>query len=108
MGKNVTSQDVISLTPYRSLLDKSQNMDLWQEYFDHPEGANMGRLQAMYQIGSIASLPIAPIVSDRFGRKTSIKIGCVLMTIAAGLQTAATGQAMFEGTARILSYMNAC
>lgn len=80
-----------------SLLDKSQNMDLWQEYFDHPVGANMGRLQAMYAIGSIASLPIAPIVSDRFGRKMSIKIGCVLMIVASALQTAASGQPMFEG-----------
>lgn len=60
-------------------------------------GANMGRLQAMYQVGSIASLPIAPIISDRFGRKVSIIIGCILMITAGGLQTAATGQPMFEG-----------
>jgi MFS family permease len=72
-------------------------MDLWQDYFDHPKGSNMGRLQAMYQLGSIASLPIAPIVSDRFGRRISIICGCILMIAAGALQTAATGQPMFEG-----------
>ena len=98
MGKlNIFVFRPLVLTVARSLLDKSQNMDNWQEYFKHPRGANMGRLQAMYSIGSICSLPIVPYISDRWGRKMSIKIGCVIMIIAAALQTGATGQPMFEG-----------
>lgn len=72
-------------------------MDLWQDYFDEPRGANMGRLQAMYAIGSIVSLPFAPILCDKWGRKVSIITGCVIMVIASALQTASTAQPMFEG-----------
>jgi MFS family permease len=80
-----------------SLLDKSQNMEIWQDYFNRPTGALMGRLQAMYQIGSVCSMPFAPFICDRWGRKYSIVLGCCIMIIASALQTGATGQPMFEG-----------
>ena len=85
------------LTVCSSLLDKSQNMEIWQEYFNRPTGANMGRLQAMYQIGSVCSMPVAPFIADRWGRKASIVLGCTIMIIASALQTSSTGQPMFEG-----------
>jgi MFS family permease len=87
-------------------MDKSQNMDIWQEYFNHPKGSNLGRLQAMYAIGSISSLPIAPFVADRWGRKASIVLGCSIMIIASALQTGATGQPMFEGARFFLGFGN--
>lgn len=83
--------------PLSSLMDKQQNMDIWQEYFNEPTGSNMGRLQAMYAIGSIVSMPFAPFVADRWGRKASIVLGCSIMIIASALQTSATGQPMYEG-----------
>jgi hypothetical protein len=42
-----------------SLLNSSQVMDDWQEYFDHPTGPRLGILNSIYQIGSIASFPFA-------------------------------------------------
>ena len=44
---------------YSSMLNSSQVMDSWQEYFDHPTGSRLGLLNAIYQIGSIASFPFA-------------------------------------------------
>lgn len=39
------------------MLNTSQNMDAWQEYFDHPVDSKLGLMNAIYQIGSIAGFP---------------------------------------------------
>lgn len=39
------------------MLNSSQVMDNWQEYFDHPVGSKLGILNSIYQIGSIACYP---------------------------------------------------
>jgi hypothetical protein len=41
------------------MLNTSQAMDDWQDYFDHPTGSKLGILNSIYQIGSIASFPFA-------------------------------------------------
>ncbi|KPI42518.1 Lactose permease [Cyphellophora attinorum] len=83
-----------------------QILPAWRDQFDDPHGSSLGRLSAMYSIGSIASLPIAPFVSDRFGRKMSIIIGCVIMVIAAAVQTSATAQPQFEGGRFFMGFGN--
>lgn len=35
-----------------------QNFDSWQIYFEHPEGSMLGLLAALYQIGSLVSMPL--------------------------------------------------
>lgn len=44
------------------MLNSSQVMDEWQNYFGHPEGGKLGILNAIYQIGSIASFPFAYVL----------------------------------------------
>ncbi len=34
-----------------------QNFDAWKLYFDNPEGSTLGLLAALYQIGSLVSIP---------------------------------------------------
>lgn len=46
----------------------------WTGYFGDPSAETLGRLSAMYSIGSIASLPFVPILSDHFGRRLPIII----------------------------------
>lgn len=41
----------------RMMLNTSQNLDTWQVYFDEPSGATLGLMNAIYQIGSLASFP---------------------------------------------------
>lgn len=41
------------------MLNTSQAMDDWQDYFGHPKGSKLGILNSIYQIGSIASFPFA-------------------------------------------------
>jgi len=40
------------------LFNSIQNFDEWQDYFDHPKGNTLGVLGALYQIGSLCSIPI--------------------------------------------------
>ncbi|ETN40064.1 uncharacterized protein HMPREF1541_04339 [Cyphellophora europaea CBS 101466] len=89
-----------------SMFNAIQILDQWQDTFDHPTGSTLGRLSAMYSIGSIASLPIAPFISDRFGRRASIIVGCLIMVIAAAVQTSANGQPQFEGGRFFMGFGN--
>jgi hypothetical protein len=40
------------------MLNTSQNLDQWQAYFDKPTGSSLGLMNAIYQIGSLASFPL--------------------------------------------------
>ena len=35
-----------------------QNFEFWGNYFGHPEGSMLGLLGALYQIGSLVSIPL--------------------------------------------------
>jgi MFS family permease len=89
-----------------SMLNALQIMDQWQNTMDSPSGDRLGRLSAMYSIGSIASLPIAPFISDRFGRKASILCGCIIMIVSAAVQASAHGQPQFEGGRFFMGFGN--
>jgi len=45
------------------MLNTSQAMDDWQDYFGKPKGSKLGILNSIYQIGSIASFPFAYVIS---------------------------------------------
>jgi len=89
-----------------SLMNTSQILDSWQETMGHPTQAVLGRLSAMYSIGSIVSLPIVPFVSDRFGRKTPITAGCIIMIVAAAVQASAHGQPQYEAARFFMGFGN--
>lgn len=39
------------------MLNTSQNLDSWQQFFNTPSGSRLGLMNAIYQIGSLASFP---------------------------------------------------
>jgi MFS family permease len=81
----------------RSLFNNIRIIEYWTDYFDDPHGSKLGLLTSMYSIGSIASLPFAPYISDHWGRKTAIFVGCIIMIIAGAIQAASQNFGMFEG-----------
>ncbi|EGS19107.1 uncharacterized protein CTHT_0057310 [Thermochaetoides thermophila DSM 1495] len=94
-------------TGYDGMLFNSiQNFDEWQDYFNHPKGNTLGVLGALYQIGSLCSIPIVPILADRFGRKLPIAIGCLIMIVGAVLQGAAKNLGTFMGSRFLLGFGN--
>lgn len=46
----------------------------------------IGFMNACYQLGSILAVPIAPWLSQRYGRRWSIMIGSLVMVLGALLQ----------------------
>lgn len=88
------------------MFNSMQFLPAWQETMGEPTSATLGRLSAMYSIGCIASLPFVPILSDRFGRKLAIIVGCVIMIIAASVQTAAENEPTFEGARFFMGFGN--
>ncbi|KAK3898272.1 sugar transporter [Staphylotrichum tortipilum] len=83
-----------------------QNFDTWNNYFHKPEGSMLGLLGALYQIGSLVSIPLVPILADNVGRKIPIAIGCVIMIVGAVLQAACTNLGTFMGGRALLGFGN--
>jgi MFS family permease len=54
--------------------------------FGNPQGSLKGIIAAAYPLGAILSLPLIPIINDRFGRRWSIFIGSLIMVIASLVQ----------------------
>ncbi|KAI1333152.1 general substrate transporter [Xylariaceae sp. FL0255] len=89
-----------------SFLNAVQVFPQWQNYFGHPTGSSLGLLAALYQIGSVASIPLAPIIADNFGRKLPIIIGCVIMITGAILQGTASHLGSFMGGRVLMGFGN--
>lgn len=91
-----------------SLLNVSQQIDEWKEFFDVAikDDNKLGILINMFNIGSIISFFITPYVADTYGRRTAIASGCALM-VAGGCVTAfANGYEMYLGGRFILGFGN--
>ncbi|KAG8940400.1 hypothetical protein FRC04_005284 [Tulasnella sp. 424] len=56
-----------------------QLVDQFQEYFHHPKGSALGLLMSAQNIGSLIALPMAPFVTDGYGRRASIFLGGLIM-----------------------------
>ena len=55
-----------------------QSLERWQTAFNDPDPSTRGLLNAAQNIGSIASLPLAPYVTDGLGRRQGIFWGSIL------------------------------
>lgn len=66
-----------------------QALDEWQDFMEHPTGAYLGWISAIYWLGNIVAFPLAAWVSNRWGRKLGIYIGYVFIILGIGMQTAA-------------------
>lgn len=44
------------------MLNTSQNLDSWQKFFGTPSGSQLGLMNAVYQIGSLASFPFVYVI----------------------------------------------
>ncbi|MCJ1310643.1 hypothetical protein MMC25_004308 [Agyrium rufum] len=78
-----------------SMLNGLQILPVWQTYFNSPRGSLLGLFGSIYSIGSLASLPIAPVIADRYGRKVAIWTGCAILFVGVAVQGASTNFKMF-------------
>ncbi|KAK3383331.1 general substrate transporter [Lasiosphaeria ovina] len=83
-----------------------QNFEVWKDFFGHPEGSTLGLLGALYQIGSLVSIPLVPLFTDNVGRKIPIAIGCVIMIVGSILQGSCQNIGTFMGGRVLLGFGN--
>jgi sugar porter (SP) family MFS transporter len=88
------------------MLNNIRILASWKDYFNDPAGSELGLLTALYSIGSIASLPVAPFIADRYGRRAAIISGCIIMVIGAAIQGASQNLGMFEGGRFLMGFGN--
>lgn len=88
------------------MLNSSQNLYAWKDYFHNPGGSKLGLMSAIYQIGSLCSFPIVPYMADWWGRKVPIAVGCFLMIIGGLVGTFANGYGMYVGGRFVLGFGN--
>ncbi|OCH94384.1 general substrate transporter [Obba rivulosa] len=87
-----------------SLVNGLQILPAWQDYFNHPNGKQLGLISAAQVIGSIAGLPFTPFCADNLGRRPTLFIGSLLMLAGVALQGAASSIGMFIGARGLIGF----
>lgn len=72
-----------------------QVLEQWRSYFNHPSAPILGAINAIYPVCKILCLFVASWVSDRYGRKTSMLIGLIVMLIGPTIQASSQNLPMF-------------
>jgi len=81
-----------------------QILPSWQAFFNSPAGKALGLINSAQNIGALSALPVAPFVSDRFGRRATLFIGAIIMLAGVILQWAATSVPVFIGARVIIGF----
>jgi len=86
------------------MINALQIVDYWVKYFNNPQGSLKGIIAAAYSLGAILSLPLIPMVNDRFGRRWSIFGGSCIMVIGALIQGFSVHVGMYIVARMILGF----
>lgn len=91
-----------------SLLNTSQQFDLWQSYFDDPknDAVKLGLMNNAYNYGSIVSFLLVPPVADRWGRKLCIVVGCLIMILGGCVSAFCANYPMYLAGRFVLGFGN--
>ncbi|KIK58606.1 hypothetical protein GYMLUDRAFT_45213 [Collybiopsis luxurians FD-317 M1] len=85
-------------------MNSLQSLPQWKDYFNHPTESQLGLLNAIQNIGSLAAYPFAPYVSDGFGRRRTVILGASIMSLAAIVQAGAQSVGMFIGARFLIGF----
>ncbi|KAL0942055.1 lactose permease [Colletotrichum truncatum] len=93
-----------------SMMNGLQALPQWRQYFNRPQGAILGLMNAIYPAGKIVALFIVAYVSDRFGRKRTMAVGAIacigiplLQAFAKTIPTFVVSRALLGFTTSFLS-----
>lgn len=87
-----------------SMMNALQSEKQWNTYFNSPHGSQLGLLNAIQHIGSLAAYPFAPYMSDGIGRRGTVIFGATVMCAATAIQTAAQSVRMFLGARFLIGF----
>ncbi|KAM0543283.1 hypothetical protein ACHAPJ_012367 [Fusarium lateritium] len=93
---------VLSLVLFSSAIGYDSSMTngllalpTWNLFMDYPTGAWLGFINCIYILGILITLPVCPLVANKYGRKIGIWIGFIFLFIGVGLQAGAQNVSMF-------------
>lgn len=81
-----------------------QTLPQWHSYFNQPEGAILGALNAVYPAGKFFAMFLVTYLADRFGRKTTMAIGALTCVAFAVMQGVAQNLNTFIAARAILGF----
>jgi len=87
-----------------SVMNGMQSLTQWQDSFNHPTGAQLGLLNAIFNAGGVSGIPFAPIVADWGGRRMGIAIGSAIILVGVILQAASQSVGMFVGARFLIGF----
>ncbi|KAE9395749.1 hexose transporter [Gymnopus androsaceus JB14] len=87
-----------------SMMNGLQSLPQWQSYFKNPDSSELGLLNAIQNIGALAAYPFAPYLSDGIGRRPTVFIGALIMTLATAVQGASQSAGMFIGARFLIGF----
>ncbi|KAJ7610440.1 hexose transporter [Roridomyces roridus] len=87
-----------------SMVNGLQSLPQWERYFNFPTKGKLGLLGAIQNIGSLAGYPFAPYLCDGIGRRPTVFIGAVIMSLATVIQTASQSVGMFIGARFLVGF----
>ncbi|KAI8649942.1 MFS domain-containing protein [Fusarium sp. Ph1] len=70
-------------------------LDSWNEFMNHPAGAYLGWITAIYWLGNGLTTPIAAWVSNRWGRKLGLYFGYFFLFVGIGMQAGSQNEKTF-------------
>ncbi|KAF1954857.1 general substrate transporter [Byssothecium circinans] len=88
------------------MMNSSQQMDRWTNYFNKPDDNRLGLMNNAYNIGSIVSFFIVPFAAEWWGRKIPIAIGCAIMGVGAVISAVSTNWEIYMAGRLVLGFGN--
>ncbi|UPX11312.1 uncharacterized protein EKO05_0001922 [Ascochyta rabiei] len=88
------------------MMNSSQQMDRWANYFGKPDDNRLGIMNNAYNIGSIVSFFTVPYAAEYWGRKIPIAVGCFIMVAGALVSTFSTNWEIYMAGRLILGFGN--
>ncbi|KIM27467.1 hypothetical protein M408DRAFT_329932 [Serendipita vermifera MAFF 305830] len=90
-----------------SVLNGIQIIPDWQKFFGDPSEQTRGLMVAAQTFGALVGLPIAPWLSDGFGRRKALALGSAIMCGGVILQAMSTGVSHFIAS-RVMVGLGLC
>ncbi|KAJ5511087.1 hypothetical protein LT330_006222 [Penicillium expansum] len=78
-----------------SLMNGLEALDQWKTFMDHPAGAWLGWINAIYWLGCGVGYPTAAWIANRYGRKPGVYVGYIFLVLGSVLQAAAPNDKAF-------------
>lgn len=82
----------------------SRLTEKYPQDFGNPSGDRLGLLNAMYSLGALMAIPFIPTISQYLGRRYTIVVASLIMTLGAAMQAGARNVDMFLASRWVLGF----